>query len=1501
MADQPVPTLSFDATIDWLKRHMFQSLPGTKNPAQEPEPTTPTGQLARYMATEATTLTTQPVTDFVQGLNRMAQGVVSHPIESITAFKRLIPPIDQSLPMGYNPKDFGENPDNTTKQTPMMEAAPLESVHAGLVGRAKDLVRDFIPDVALAAYDEAQRKAASPEKDIAGRTITNNDATYVMPAIQGAVAAAAAISPLSNIANFFTGSKTDPVTGKEKPMTGPEGIENILEGLGKTELLKSAIVHVGKLSDILVGTPKENLDPIVNRTRSQGEIEAAYRIMKGEADPQKLAKVTSQLRDVHGDGADVASGSSPIPLDDRGQARAAELPTILPKPDKIITSGVLRSIEMAKPMVDAYPNASQQIDSRWDAMHKGVLEGQATPEVNEVVDHNARTAPDQPIPGGGPLSIDPGESWNNFSGRVISAASDALDNWKQNPNEVHTVFTHSDVLKGLAAHAEKWGDGMPSASIDPDYFEQQEAGKPGSVYRYDTDNLGRPHLWDVSDSPPDAGGLYLIRHGETAWDPPSTQPSGEGNVGEATPPIPPNVQALSDLHERLPQDVRDQFTQPLPAVGWIQDRVAEWAQSGAMGNYLRQAANDPEFAANNPFHNALALWLLDPDARSHALNDLQAQYDMSPEQFRQLQSGMIDTSAKYAGQVNQQFSNAVQTFRDYAELQGRVGSFDDAIDAQSTINLIDKARKNVAKAASGWDKTRTAMLQIEDLRRSELVSPFETAINIAKSHGMITLMDGSDAIHASMLNLLKNTPRYISQWVSKGQEITEAAKAGEEGLEQPNFRRDVGDVLGYFNGIIGRIPWVPDALVGKVHFDPSVYGIDADTYNMIQKDAKNGVPIAGKVSSGQNLMDAYQDDLHSDPAIRRQQLNEIVNGVTHRNVVDTLLNASPLTAGRVLGGYQFDAASHIMGPQAALLSKALEHTFNTYQDTTGVMAGLKAAWESGTTDIGKIIKAFPQEALDGKNGMVQNMQNLGVNGFNIAKAGVDFLNTANRLQMYELRRTQFHVHLSQELNNIGMSEDQALAEMRRVAYQTDPETGAITPKPISPQLRNAYAKAELASMKNTLSFEPQGGILGGFLQMQRAIGQKFLPTTPFVLTFPRYMVNYMAYIADHSPTQMMNLFSPDFQEKLGGAQGYGMSQEAVRQIARGMTGLGMIGAGYYMSQGGTIGGYTMGSKPYKIWDGKSRDADGNPLEKNIDTLGPVQGMLTTGHILDSIINQKPVNLNLDEMSNYLSGVKATDVGIFNVGESLKDFNPEGDIAGEAGKALGRFTGNYLASWIRFIKGFENDETAMGRNLPARLQNTDIRGDNFSGPIQQVINPGSLPARVNAFSGDFDIEQHPGQALFKNEAKPVYPMEDWMNRLNMDTNKITRDTGNAVANNQLRALNGMLLSSDQTNKIVKEAVGVDKSLPDFIKEADDVFPMKGPDMGMNRQIQQKLAEQIISTLHKTVWDGYKAGEIQKLKMGEPSPVLAEEYAKEKSKGIPFVKEDLLKQLKDAGFR
>jgi broad specificity phosphatase PhoE len=215
-------------------------------------------------------------------------------------------------------------------------------------------------------------------------------------------------------------------------------------------------------------------------------------------------------------------GSSEIPLTDKGVAAAQTLALQLAKRgglSEIHASSMGRTVNTAR-IISNYTHAPiVYIGDGLHPWHLGGLEGQvSTPEFLDYQKRLIAEAPDQPVPGRGPLSIADGESFNDFRQRTIGKLQELVNAHSAQPDRAVGVVTHYRVKKLLDAWV-KAGMGKDGEVDTQEMIAHSPDNKPGGVELFRMDKDLGPSITpvDLDSQQRLMGGLYIIRHEATPW------------------------------------------------------------------------------------------------------------------------------------------------------------------------------------------------------------------------------------------------------------------------------------------------------------------------------------------------------------------------------------------------------------------------------------------------------------------------------------------------------------------------------------------------------------------------------------------------------------------------------------------------------------------------------------------------------------------------------------------------------------------------------------------------------------------------------------------------------------------------------------------------------------------------------------------------------------------------------------------------------------------------
>lgn len=221
-------------------------------------------------------------------------------------------------------------------------------------------------------------------------------------------------------------------------------------------------------------------------------------------------------------GEDVVRGNSnEQPLTPQGLASVAKTGAGLAKlggVDQIIGSDAERTKETAQAIQQTdLKQPPIKTDPALESNALGRLEGEPkTPGVKKFLADLIRKSPDYRIPGQGATSSRPGESFNEFRIRALSAVRGIMQTLAQNPTQAIAVPKHSQISKLVAAWV---ANGLPDdLSVDPAVMTKEMPMKPGEVERFAPDAQGQ---WKIEKFDPNTatslpkGSIYFVEHGET--------------------------------------------------------------------------------------------------------------------------------------------------------------------------------------------------------------------------------------------------------------------------------------------------------------------------------------------------------------------------------------------------------------------------------------------------------------------------------------------------------------------------------------------------------------------------------------------------------------------------------------------------------------------------------------------------------------------------------------------------------------------------------------------------------------------------------------------------------------------------------------------------------------------------------------------------------------------------------------------------------------------------
>ena len=186
-------------------------------------------------------------------------------------------------------------------------------------------------------------------------------------------------------------------------------------------------------------------------------------------------------------------GVADLPLLPKGLQQVHELKTKLPKIDVAFAPHLQRNQQTAhilSPKVNTLPDLAD--------MHYGGFEGKPTSEVIHKINDYIKNKPSTPLPGVGVKSGEPGESFDTFRQRFLPALKSVEDYADANPDKNVAAVLNRRAIKMREGWVAK---GKPKDySVDPSVVTEKAGPDPATGVK-----TGKH------------GNLYLVRHGQTAW------------------------------------------------------------------------------------------------------------------------------------------------------------------------------------------------------------------------------------------------------------------------------------------------------------------------------------------------------------------------------------------------------------------------------------------------------------------------------------------------------------------------------------------------------------------------------------------------------------------------------------------------------------------------------------------------------------------------------------------------------------------------------------------------------------------------------------------------------------------------------------------------------------------------------------------------------------------------------------------------------------------------
>lgn len=218
---------------------------------------------------------------------------------------------------------------------------------------------------------------------------------------------------------------------------------------------------------------------------------------------------------------ELVRGTTNLPLEPEGAKQADELGKNLLRlgwgpVDPIYASALDRTVRTAR-LIAAHTKSSVTPTKALHPWHLGALEGTPVKDALPLMNYYMEKRPDTPVPGKSPASTEPGEAFNDFRWRALPFLREVMRHW--DGKQRIGLVTHFRFLKLTKGWLEA---GMPW-NFDVDIPEMKKIdNEPGSVHWLHP-SLSAKSGWAIDDIKPAEenkqlpAGIYLIRHGRTAW------------------------------------------------------------------------------------------------------------------------------------------------------------------------------------------------------------------------------------------------------------------------------------------------------------------------------------------------------------------------------------------------------------------------------------------------------------------------------------------------------------------------------------------------------------------------------------------------------------------------------------------------------------------------------------------------------------------------------------------------------------------------------------------------------------------------------------------------------------------------------------------------------------------------------------------------------------------------------------------------------------------------
>ena len=538
-------------------------------------------------------------------------------------------------------------------------------------------------------------------------------------------------------------------------LSGEDAVNKVANLAAKAGLVRgiwraaSNSLDLPTVSQMTEGTPKEQ------PTYTSGEMAAAK--VARDIQKQKLNQAVGQMsrsdletmakrEGVKGPAEDISSGIRPVPLDNGGQAQAADLAPRVANADKIYTSNVVRAQQTAQIISGGrIPIANDSsISAGLAAPDLGEWTGKPTDDIQPKI--NA-LPPNEAPPGG--------ESLNDLRNRILPTFQKLVDESEANPTQRILAVTHSRNLDLMQA----WIDnGTPKDfNVTPEQLAEQTSSGPASLLKVFRTPEGFLQMGEVNDT--SEPGLHFVRHGETTDDGTVDNGGPDSTVSNANRPIIPQ-QVWQEQMDQLPDSVKSRVqtanTLDVPFVRQLNRAVVS-------DDVLRQAFIDRLRTGHPATQAVLDIYGNEPVADQY-MQDALGRAGDSPSDVRV--AGLLGyaNAMTKGGQNLGDLGNMVKEFTAETFPQTESGTLEARLQAQDTMRQLAQIRNLLKDGSPTKINTMANWFQkIERTRLGGMVDPLRTGMGIAESQLGLAGQDLLDNMSTDLVNAFKGQTSALVQ------------------------------------------------------------------------------------------------------------------------------------------------------------------------------------------------------------------------------------------------------------------------------------------------------------------------------------------------------------------------------------------------------------------------------------------------------------------------------------------------------------------------------------------------------------------------------------------------------------------------------------------------------------------------------------------------------------------------------------------------------------------